>query len=140
MKMSIMAMAVVVGLAGVYGSAEGHAVETISVGGDNLKIKKTYKDGDTIKFCVSKSRLASGLKTLKVFNNAGVGVAVIEVTDAAPGPVCASFQRQDLMDGFRFELFKRTFFLFNSLLAGTDVAYPGAPPLERMDFHWLKAD
>jgi hypothetical protein len=136
-----MALAVAaVSLAGACGTAEGHAVETMSVGGDNLKIKKTYKDGPTIKFCVSKSRLASGLKTLKVFNNAGVGIALIEVTDSAPGPVCASFQRQDLMDGFRFELFKKKFLLFNSFLSGTDVAYPGTPPLERMDFHWLNAE
>lgn len=140
MKTFFMALASAVSLAGACGSAEGHAVEAMSVGGDNLKIKKTYKDGPTIKFCASKSRGASGLRTLKVFNNSGKGIALIEVTDSAPGPVCASFQRQDMMDGFRFELFKRRFLLFDSFLSGTDVAYYGEPPLERMDFHWINAD
>ena len=140
MKAFLMALAAAASLALARGTAEGHAVETMSVGGDNLKIKKTYKDGATIKFCVSKSRSASGVRTLKVFNNGGAGIALIEVTDSAPGPVCASFLRQDLMDGFRFELFKRRFFLFNSLLSGTDVAYHGVPPLERMDFHWIDSD
>ena len=140
MKALLMAIAVAVSLAGYSGTAEGHAVESMSAGGDNLKIKKTYKDGPTIKFCVSKSRAATGLKTLKVFDNAGKGIALIEVSDSAPGPVCASFLRRDLMDGFRFELFKRSFLLFNSFLSGSDVAYPGVTPLERMDFHWIKGD
>lgn len=140
MKTSLMALAAVISLAGAFGTAEGHAMETMSVGGDSLKIKKTYKDGATIKFCVSKSRSTSGVRTLKVFNNAGDGIALIEVTDSAPGPVCASFQRLDLMDGFRFELFKRDFSLLNSFLSGTDVAYYGAPPLARMDFHWIKSN
>lgn len=140
MKALLMAFAAVVSFAGAFDTAEGHAVETMSAGGDNLKIKKTYKDGSTIKFCVSKSREAAGLKTLKVFNNAGKGIALIEVSESAPGPICASFKRLDLMDGFRFELFKRKNVLFNSFLSGTDVAYLGASPLERMDFHWINGD
>lgn len=135
-----MALAVVVSFAVAVGTVEGHAVETVFVGGDKLKIKKTYKNGSTIKFCVSKSRSAAGLRALKVFDKGGVGIAFIEVSDSSPGPVCASFNRRDITDGFRFELFKRSFFLFNSFLSGTDVAYSGAPPLERMDFHWLKGD
>jgi hypothetical protein len=139
-KALLMAFAAVVSFVGAFDTAEGHAVETMSAGGDNLKIKKTYKDGPTIKFCVSKSREAAGLKTLKLFDNAGKGIALIEVSDSSPGPVCASFHRQDLLDGFRFELFKRKFFLLNSFLSGTDVAYPGASPLARMDFHWINGD
>ena len=135
-----MALATAVSFAVVAGTAEGRAVETMSVGGDKLKIKKTYKNGVTIKFCVSKAREAAGLRALKVFDNAGKGVALIEVSDSAPGPVCASFNRRDIMNGFRFELFKRNFSLFNSFLSGTDVAYSGVTPLARMDFHWINGD
>lgn len=140
MKALLMAIAAVVSLAVAVGTAEGHAVETMSLGGDKLKIKKTYKNGSTIKFCVSKSRSAVGLRALKVIDKDGASIALIEVSDSAPGPICASFNRRDIMDGFRFELFKRNFSLFNSFLSGTDVGYSGAPPLERMDFHWLKGD
>ncbi|MDP2816495.1 MAG: hypothetical protein Q8O19_07430, partial [Rectinemataceae bacterium] len=139
-KSLLIALAVVVFFAGSFRMAEGHAVETMSAGGDNLKIKKTYKDGFTIKFCVSKSRDAAGFKTLKLFDNVGKGIALIEVSDSAPGPVCASFKRQDLLEGFRFELFKRKYLLVNSFLSGTDVAYYGASPLARMDFHWINGD
>lgn len=139
MKLLLTTLAVAMSFAVSFGTAEGHAVESMSAGGDNLKIKKTYKDGSTIKFCVSKSRAAAGLKTLKLFDNAGKGIARIEVSDSAPGPVCASFKRQDLLDGFRFELFKRKI-LVNSFLSGTDVAYSGSSPLARMDFHWVTGD
>lgn len=139
MKSLLIILAVVVSFAGSFGTAEGHAVENMSAGGDNLKIRKTYKNGSTIKFCVSKSREATGLKTLKLFDNAGKGIALIEVSDSAPGPVCASFKRLELLDGFRFELFKRKI-LVNSFLSGTDVAYSGSSPLARMDFHWVNGD
>ncbi|MBF0633717.1 MAG: hypothetical protein HQK85_03575, partial [Nitrospinae bacterium] len=86
------------------------------------------------------SREAAGLKALKLFDNSGKGIAIIEVSDSAPGPVCASFKRENLLEGFRFELFKRKYLFVNSFLSGTDVAYSGASPLARMDFHWIAGD
>ncbi|MBF0634342.1 MAG: hypothetical protein HQK85_06785 [Nitrospinae bacterium] len=139
-KIFFVALAAVAGIVWNCETAQAHAVEIMSFGGDNLKMEKTYRDGDTIEFCVSKSTLATGLKMLKVFNHAGSSIAHIEVTDAAPGPVCASFLRQSLLYGFRFELFGRQSAMSHLPMSGMNVRYLGISPLEHMGFHWLTSD
>ncbi|MBI5815127.1 MAG: hypothetical protein HZB29_05905 [Nitrospinae bacterium] len=114
------------------------AVETFTLKNDTVKIKKTYRNGDKVKFCISKTSAVKNWKGVKLFHKDGKPIVTLTIEGEDNGPFCATLDRATLKSGFRYELWRRERTLLESYLSGTDVAYPGHLPLGRMEYHWVK--
>ncbi|MBI4665929.1 MAG: hypothetical protein HY751_05890 [Nitrospinae bacterium] len=118
-------------------AAYSAAVENYDIQGEKVRIRKTYKDGDTIRFCLTRANSVKNVKWIKLLNKDGHGVALLEINGKSDAPVCATVSREALPGGFRYEMWKRRLLFFDTYLNGVDVTYPGLAPLARLDVHWL---
>ena len=129
-------LVVVVALAA--GETMAAAVETMDFINDTVKVKKTYKDGAEVKFCISKTSKVTNWKGVKLYRKNGAEIVTLKIEGEDNGPFCATVKRSSVEGGFRYEFWRKDALFSESYISGTDVAYFGRTPLARIEYHWVK--